>query len=169
MKPALFMIYFLTSSSAFADTNIPHTDIFAYALVIAVALVIIVTLAATRRDLIASPWSLSDALSEEATTNLLDKDGKPIVDANQQPMSVTLMRASASRLIALMGLIGIFSLFIGFGLVMLKDFACTGTLPDDGTLTKLQNYFYSGLVMFAPYLINKASGVFDFLSPQQKP
>lgn len=169
MKKTVFLFYFLTPSVAFAETSTAADVYFAYGIVISVAVLLVITLGLTRRDLIKSPWSLSDALSEEASTNLLDANGKPILDGDQKPVMLTLMRASSSRLIALMGLIGIFSLFIGFGLVLLKDFALKGTLPDSEVLAKIQNYFYTGLTMFAPYLINKAASAFDFLSPLKTP
>jgi hypothetical protein len=170
-KMSFYSLFTLSLASqltpALADTPVPPQDFGAYGFVILLAISVVLALLLIQRNLSMSQWSLSDALSEEVSTNVLDKDGKPIIDADQKPVMVTLMRASSSRLIALMGMVGLFSLFMGFGFIMLKNYALTGQLPDENLLNKLQNYFIGGLSLFAPYLINKASGVFDFLSPPQ--
>jgi hypothetical protein len=170
MKKLFLAPLILISISAHADELVSpaHSANFAYVIVGLAASSLLLTLGLLYRDLTVSSWSLSDALSEEVTTNLLDKDGKPILDADQKPTTVTLLRASSSRLIALMGLIGIFTLFISFGLIFLRNYAQYNALPDEKLIQQLQNFFYMGMTLFAPYLINKFSGVFDFLSPKSK-
>jgi hypothetical protein len=110
-------------------------------------------------------WSLADALSEEyqitpmnsdKITPQLDKDGKPLI--------ISEMRASSSRVIALVGMIVILLMFIGFGIFALYNFAKTGQMPD--SIDQVIKFLLAGLTLFAPYVVNKFSGIFDSLSPK---
>jgi hypothetical protein len=74
-----------------------------------------------------------------------------------------MMKASSSRFIALMGTVVILILYVGFGLACLYRFSSVHEIPD---MTKVANFFYSGLVLLAPYLINTFSSVFSILKPQ---
>ena len=117
-----------------------------------------------RKSLLHSSWSLSDALSEdvEMTVDNLPAAGAPVAAAGAAPIApakVTKLVASTSRFIAMLGLVAILMMFIGFGMVILYDFALTGKPPADGSLTPLIYFLTSGMTLFAPYLVNKVAAV----------
>jgi hypothetical protein len=131
---------------------------------------------------ITNKWSLADALSEEyditEMKQTLDATGKPLLDAagkpvlevvhdtaTGKPQLMTEMRASSSRVIALMGMIVILLMFIGFGIFAIHGFAKTGCMPE--STQKVIDFLYAGVVLFAPYAINKFSKVFESLSPKK--
>jgi hypothetical protein len=101
-------------------------------------------------------WSLADAVSEEAApqppTLPEKREGKPI------------MVASSSRLVALLGLLGILSMFIGVGYYLLWVLFCTGTVPQ---LWEIVRFFYTGAAMFAPYIVNQIRETFESFAPKQ--
>jgi hypothetical protein len=139
----------------------------------------------------AGKWSLSDALSEEVTVAARDADGKPIftdgepilgtdgkplLDSAGKPTlskgkpllngegnvaTEIVMKASSSRLIALLGLVAILMLYVGAGLSVLYKFTSDGTVPS-GT-KEISTFFLYGLVMFAPYVVNKFASIFEWL------
>ena len=94
-------------------------------------------------------WFLGDALSEEA-------DNQP----NPLPPGVKpIMVASSSRLMALLGLLNILGVFLGFGYYFLYSaFAGTVNLAD---MKSVIYYLFSGAVMFAPYLANQLQSAFS--------
>lgn len=135
-------------------------------------------------------WSLTDALSEEveffglapqpaaARANAENAaaaaagaavgaavgaaaagDTATAVVVQPPPEKVTRMVASSSRLIALLGLIGILALFLGFGLVLIWQVARGAAVKD--AIDSISDYLLYGVVMFAPYLVNKFSSVFS--------
>ncbi len=132
----------------------PSNPVFAYVIVGGVAVAIVIALATVRSSLSGanSTWSLSDALSEEADISPLDKDGKPLLGPDGKPQIVSELRASSSRFIALMGLIGIMMIYIGFGLIILQRFAGNGTLPTDPQIKDIVWFLFAGVTMFAPYI-----------------
>ena len=88
-------------------------------------------------------WQLGDAVSEEAGNQ---PDPLP---AGVKPIMV----ASSSRFIALLGLLNILAVFLGFGFYFLYSaFAGTVHLED---MKSVIYYLFSGAVMFAPYLANQ--------------
>jgi hypothetical protein len=103
-------------------------------------------------------WQLGDALSEEA-----DNQPNPL-PAGVKPVMV----ASSSRLIALIGLLNILSVFLGFGYYFLYSaFAGTVHLED---MRSVIYYLFSGAVMFAPYLANQLQNAFSsFAAAPQAP
>ncbi len=112
-----------------------------------------------------SDWLFGDALSEEVEINLVLRkpDGSEEVklDASGNPVMVKVLRASVSRLIALMGMIVILLLFMGFGIFTLYSFAIYGQMPPStGDILK---FLTGGLTLFAPYVVNKFTSVFDRL------
>lgn len=141
----------------------------AFALVVTgvTAVAALLALASIRTALANSDWSLSDALSEEADVTLLDGGGKPLVDGDGKPQIASEMRASSSRLIALIGLVGILALYLGFGLVGLETFASKGSFPAD-SVAPITKYMLAGMTMFAPYVVNKFASVFDWMTPTKK-
>lgn len=134
-------------------------------LVIAVAVATVISLILIYRSVKnASHWSISDALSEETeiatpvydpTTNL------PLRDANGAIITSQQMRASSSRLIALLGSVAIMMLYIGAGLIVLSAFAAGNGLPKD--TEKFTTFFLYGMVLFAPYVVNKFASIFGWL------
>jgi len=93
-------------------------------------------------------WSLGNALSEES-------EYQPAVIRQK---SDVIMFASTSRLIALLGLLGILTIVIGIGYAIMWNLFIYGTVPD---LSEVRSFLYGSACLFAPYLANKLSGVFD--------
>jgi len=89
----------------------------------------------------ARPWRLADALSEEV----------PFVDAagHPQPMLV----ASASRLIAFLGLLVNLSLYIGAGLCVLYAFIAGKASAN--AIESIWKFVAAGAGLFLPYLANQ--------------
>lgn len=128
---------------------------FVYSVIVVVLLGCIYTLLLVCKYLSnSSTWSLSDALSEEVEVTESDKDSKPILKK---------MCASSSRLIALMGMIVIVMMFIGFGAFSMYHFAMTKQMPP---INEVRNFLLTGLTLFAPYTVNKFSNIFESLSPK---
>lgn len=110
----------------------------------------------------------SDALSEETEVTAWDVQNgikKPMLDSNGKPLFVVEMRASTSRVIALMGMIVILLMYLGFGTFALFSFGKTGVMPK--SVDQIVTYLLSGLTLFAPYLVNKFSKLFEGLSPKK--
>ena len=142
---------------------------FAEMLVVLVAVAVVMSMLLCYRSLReARDWSLTDASSEGVALTKTDTAGNAIdgagnaLAAGQVPLTVTMMKASSSRFIALVGTVAILMIYVGFGLACLHRFASGNEIPD---MTKAANFFYSGLVLFAPYLINKFSSVFSIFKP----
>jgi hypothetical protein len=134
----------------------------AYTLVIVIALAILYFLAYIFRALRAqnSPWSLADAVSEEADISLPVAAGAvPEKNVEGNVATTSELRASSSRLIALLGLMAILMLYIGVGLTVLYKFALDGGILQ-GT-TDVIKFMAAGLVMFTPYAINKITSIFQ--------
>lgn len=117
-------------------------------------------------------WSLADALSEDvelsATTEVKEsKNGvdtvtkTPLYDGDGKPFLVTEMKASSSRLIALIGMLVILFMYIGFGSLLLLDFGKTGKISDPDTLSEIIKFLVAGMTLFAPYLVNKFASLFQ--------
>ncbi|KRB51704.1 hypothetical protein ASE04_09180 [Rhizobium sp. Root708] len=142
---------------------------FAEILVALVAIAVVVSMLLFYRSLReADTWSLTDALSEDVVLTKTDDQGNPVdasgnaLMAGTPPLTVTVMKASSSRFIAMIGTVAILMLYVGFGLACLYRFTSMGVIPD---MSQGSNFFYSGIVLFAPYLINKFSSVFSIFKP----
>lgn len=152
----------------------PPSDAMLYGVPVFVFFGTLITILAIRKSLPAD-WSLADALSEdvpmpvrkEITTKgqngapdilvvepLYDKDGKPVLAPE--------MHASSSRLIALMGMIVILLMFVGFGVFALYGFGRNGAMPDG--IGGVVQFLVAGMTLFAPYLVNKFSALFQGLT-----
>lgn len=103
----------------------------------------------------ADKWSLSEALSEEVELN---NGTAPAIT------TTTELKASSSRLIALLAGSAILLLYIGVGLAVLQKFIVSDSVSAD--LQKFVSYFWAGIVLFAPYLANKFSDIFSSLRPK---
>lgn len=92
-------------------------------------------------------WSLGDALSEESAYQPKEIKQK----------SDIITFASTSRLIALIGLMGILAIVIGFGYSIMWNLYVYGTVPD---LSEVRSFLYGSACLFAPYLANQISSAF---------
>src|SRR5262245_39750051 len=108
-----------------------------YVVLAPVIVALLAAFTAMRRQTNGPRWSISDALSGEAT--ITDSAGR----------NITELRASASRFIALVGTIVILALYLGFGLFVLYDFAAGGVVP--ASIDTASKYLLTGLTLFAPY------------------
>lgn len=156
-------------------TWVPHppSEVFLYLIPGGVIFGSLIAILAIRGSL-PKEWSLADALSEdvllpafiEVTTK--DQDGVPVVtrqpiyDKNGTPVLVPVMKASSSRLIALIGMLAILFMYIGFGSFVLYDFGATSTVPD--SITQIVKFLLAGMTLFAPYVVNKFSSLFSGLT-----
>jgi hypothetical protein len=142
---------------------------FIYAVVVVVLGASVVSLLLIRSALTVSVWSFSDALSEPTEVTATEPDANGVLriklDADGKPLMVTKMLASSSRVLALMGAVVILLMFLGFGSVALFSFASTGELP--ASMDRVVNYLLAGMTLFAPYVVNKFSGIFTSLSPKR--
>ncbi len=139
------------SAAGAADTVLSKrvlTDGAATALVVVSAGVLLIgcgwvlwSIVFSRADTRARQWRLSDALSEEVS----------FVDAAGH--TVSLLVASSSRLIAMLGLIVILSLYIGVGMVVLFAFATGGAVPS--IVDSVLKFLVGGAGLFVPYLANQ--------------
>ena len=146
----------------------PPDSWFAYGVPITVLFVALVVIAGIKRVLANTKWSLADALSEEVQITAWDTSvtpNRPLLDAAGNPLMVTEMRASSSRVIALMGMLVILLMFIGFGAFALFTFGKTCTFPS--SLDDAMKFLVSGMTLFAPYLVNKFSNLFGGTVPRQ--
>jgi hypothetical protein len=159
------MLHFLTQTAAAVDPPASATaNWLADPLVIGVALATVISLLLVYRHLRqASHWSMSDALSETTAVALVDpKTGAVVLNKDgDTPVTTQQLRASSSRLIALLGSIAIMMLYIGAGLVVLQSLAKGAGVPE-GTET-LSKFFLWGMVLFAPYIVNKFASIFGWL------
>jgi hypothetical protein len=151
-----------------ADWAVP-SPWFVYTVVLVVLVGTLVSLLLIRAALGASHWSLADALSEvtEVTATVKNAQGdlEPRLDASGKPLMVTEPRASSSRLIAMMGMMGILLMFVGFGSFSLYAFALTGTVSSQ--IDKVIYFLMSGMTLFAPYVVNKFASMFQSVSPKR--
>jgi hypothetical protein len=134
----------------------------------------LVSILVIRRSL-PETWSLADALSEDvelsAVTEVKEtKDGidtvtkTPLYDPAGKPVLETVMKASSSRLIALIGMLVILFMFIGFGSLILLDYGMTGKISSPESVGEIIKFLSAGMTLFAPYLVNKFSSLFQSLS-----
>jgi hypothetical protein len=133
----------------------PTPDWLAYVVLAFAMASFFLTLGAIRRTLTSTPstWTLANALSEEADLSVLDQNGVP-VEINGVQVKKTVLVASTSRLVALMGMLVIMVIFVGFGTFELWAFAHTGTVPGAADILK---FLAGGLTLFAPYAVNKVA------------
>jgi GH24 family phage-related lysozyme (muramidase) len=145
-----------------------------YALTLAVALGTFVGLSLVKRRLAKEGWSLANALSEPTRLTIpvdmrwtesagdqmsfaqgTSASCKVLRGPDGRPMAMTLLEASSSRMIAIMGGWGILMLYIGFGTFALYSFGLTCQLP--ASMPAVTTFLLSGLSLFAPYVANKIS------------
>ena len=90
-------------------------------------------------------WSLADALSEESSVQ-------------PDPHQVKMV-ASSSRLIALVGLMGILAIVLGIGYSIVWNLftGAAGNL----NLGEIRKFLFGAATLFAPYLANQLRAIFD--------
>lgn len=157
-----------SASSAVEAPWKPPSKLFTYLVIAIVFFGSLISVSAIKNALAKTPWSLADALSEETQVTLFKEVEDPVTkiksrtperDANGNLITVTDLRASTSRVIALMGMIVLIFLFIGFGVFTLYSYAVTGRIP--ASIDKAINFMVAGLTLFAPYLVNKFASLFQ--------
>lgn len=159
----------VTAPVALKAPDAPSTA-FIYGVIVVVFVAALVSILLIRSAVAISKFSLAEALSEESEVTFMTKDANgnetPLLNPAGEPVMVTVMASSSSRLIALMGLVGLLLMFIGFGVFALYYFAMTQQMPAgvDGVV----KFLVGGLTLFAPYMVNKFAGVFESLSPKPK-
>lgn len=127
------------------------------------------------RNSLPKAWSLADALSEDVELSATEevkatRDGtdtvtkKPLHDDAGRPRLVKEMKASSSRLIALIGMLVILFMYIGFGSLLLLDFGRNGKISNPDALSEIIKFQIAGMTLFAPYLVNKVSSLFQGLT-----
>lgn len=164
-----------SAESAVRDAWVaPH----AWALYLVPVFVLVAAVVAIQRiaKKLPATWSLGDALSEEvmmpayseAVPARTDAPAVPktlIMDNDKKAVLIPEMHASSSRVIALMGMMAILFLFLGFGVFAIFEFGATGKVPE--SMERVSTFLTAGLTLFAPYLVNKFASVFK-LSPGGK-
>lgn len=116
-----------------------------------------------RRSLGGTDWSLADALSEGTELTLLNDKGQPVTDdKTKEQIKVTKLCSSSSRMIAMMGMIVILLMFLGFGAFSLFTFVKTGKMPE--SMEDVVSYLVAGVTLFASYMVNKFSKIFEGLT-----
>jgi hypothetical protein len=171
---SIVILLALTSTPAWAqdqttDTNwVPPAKNFIYFIVFFVVVASFLAVLFVCSALNGSKWSLADALSEEVEvtmTTTANKVTSPVLDSSGKPLMSTELCASSSRLVALMGMVVILMMFIGFGATMLFSFAKTGNIPS--SITDVIKFLAGGLTLFAPYVVNKFASIFESISPKK--
>ncbi|CAI1538602.1 hypothetical protein [Serratia plymuthica] len=141
---------------------IAPNDIFIYIILFIVIFGTLMAILVIRRSL-PKEWSLADALSEDVELPVINEGDTgtkvSIDDTTGKPVLVPVMKASSSRLIALMGMLVILFMFIGFGSLILYSFGQTGIVPESvGSVIK---FLAAGMTLFTPYAVNKLSSFFQ--------
>lgn len=157
----VFILLSAGGASAQEKQLIPPGNMFIYIVIGGIFLTILMAIHWIRKAVSNSAFSLAEALSEESQVPLFtDGQTKTLVkDDKGNPIFVPKLVSSSSRVIALTGCIVLVLLFVGFGVFVMYYFAMGKGLPDD--IDKVTNFLYAGLTLFAPYLVNKFSGLFD--------
>lgn len=118
---------------------------------------------------------MADALSEDVDLPVINEvtvtaggtttvTKSPLYDAAGKPVLAPVMKASSSRLIALMGTIVILFMFIGFGVLILLDFGKNGKISNSGSVSEIIKFLVAGMTLFAPYVVNKFASLFQGLT-----
>lgn len=119
------------------------------AALVAGALLILVSLSRSRE------WSLAESISEKRST-VVTSTGEAGQDRPEH-------EASASRLIAIFGLLVLAAVILGVGYALIWNLFVNGKLPP---LEGIGTYLTGGASLFAPYAINQLR---TSLTPPQKP
>ena len=128
-------------------------------IVFGLIIVIAVPLALRKNGWLSQALSESEPLKDKNEMPLFsDKDGKVLnrdPQGNPPAGAFPLYPKSASRLIAFIGLLGIIIWQIVLMIPALSSLACTGTMPDLGSVGK---FLVARAGIFTPYIANKITG-----------
>lgn len=162
------------SAAAVNSSWIPPSDIAIYLVPIIVLFGSLIAILAIRKSLPDS-WSLADALSEEVPLPVIKEvttkgqngapdvvTEEPLYDKEGKPVLIPVLKASSSRVIALMGMLSILFMFIGFGTFALYGFGKTGNAPE--SVSDIVKFLAAGMTLFAPYVVNKFASLFQGLT-----
>ena len=161
------------SGASEACATMPQTAV--ALIVLGVLLAVVLSLNQIAQLLKSSRWSLANALSEvielkvpldaawtasqgDLQASLESRPQGAVSSAAETPTLLRVLEPSSSRLIALVGMVVILLMYVGFGLFALYTFGLTCQMPSStGSVT---SFLYSGMALFAPYVANKVSEVF---------
>jgi GH24 family phage-related lysozyme (muramidase) len=161
------------SGASEACATMPQTAV--ALIVLGVLLAVVLCLNQIAQLLKSSRWSLANALSEvielkvpldaawtasqgDLQASLESRPQGAVSSAAETPTLLRVLEPSSSRLIALVGMVVILLMYVGFGLFALYTFGLTCQMPSStGSVT---SFLYSGMALFAPYVANKVSEVF---------
>ncbi|MFO0039755.1 MAG: glycoside hydrolase family protein [Synechococcaceae cyanobacterium] len=161
------------SGASEACATMPQTAV--ALIVLGVLLAVVLSLNQIAQLLKNSRWSLANALSEvielkvpldaawtasqgDLQASLESRPQGAVSSAAETPTLLRVLEPSSSRLIALVGMVVILLMYVGFGLFALYTFGLTCQMPSStGSVT---SFLYSGMALFAPYVANKVSEVF---------
>lgn len=131
---------------------------FVYIILVILIVLIAIALSHIRKSIASSAsFSLSQALSEDVQLPAKNANGEQLLGADGKVVLVPTMVSSSSRVIAFMGSVMLLFLFMGFGLFAMLRFAVGAELK---YLSEIGTFLITGLTLFAPYIVNKFSGVF---------
>lgn len=145
-----------SAASSPAGARQPPASFLAYGVPIIVLVSALFAIQRIKKALPAN-WSIAEALSEEVPiTPVKDASGAILFDKEGKPILLPEMKASSSRVIALMGMVAILVMYIGFGVFALYTYGMEGKLDKmDGVIS----FLMAGLTLFAPYAVNKVSSM----------
>lgn len=163
-----------SASASGSSTWIAPASFVVYSIPFIVLFGSLIAILVIRSSLLPKSWSLADALSEEVPLPIVKKGvakddaGKEITteefvyDKDGKPVLAPVLKASSSRVIALMGMLAILFMFIGFGTFALYGFGKTGKMPE--SVDDLVKFLAAGMTLFAPYVVNKFASLFQGLT-----
>ena len=145
-----------------AQNHDPHIGLFSFGLFFLVCCVICIILVNIKWAKICHEVTMTKkfvTLDNQITDG---KDKETIRfkgSAKDEPIEIEVQEStlSTSKVVALLGAIAIFILFIGFGTFAVAKYYYTGVIPS-GEISKMIHFLLGGLILFVPYIINK---IFD--------
>lgn len=156
-----------SAETALTNTWAPPNTLLLYLVPFVAFFGSLIAIVAIRGALKPTSWSLAESLSEEVPVPVyketIDPNGvktrELVYDKEGKPVLIPELKASTSRVIALMGLVAILFLFIGFGVFALFSFGSVGRLPP--SMSEVVKFLVAGLTLFAPYFVNKFASLFQ--------
>ncbi len=156
-----------SAETALTNTWAPPNTLLLYLVPFVAFFGSLIAIVAIRGALKPTSWSLAESLSEEVPVPVYKETTDPngvktrelVYDKEGKPVLIPELKASTSRVIALMGLVAILFLFIGFGVFALFSFGSVGRLPP--SMSEVVKFLVAGLTLFAPYFVNKFASLFQ--------
>jgi hypothetical protein len=158
-----------SETSAAQNTERGASEWFVYIVIAVVFIAIFTAFGAIRNAVSNSNFRLSEALSEESDITLMETDSQgnrtPCLGKDNKPISVTVLVGSTSRVIALVGMISILMLFLGFGALSMYYFGSGKKFP--AGMDEIIKFIVAGITLFAPYTVNKFAKLFRSVTKEQ--